>query len=116
MYKPDAAKVNICLKFLILAAVGVFVYSLLSINNNVLKIAEKNERNIRQHRIQVENGNSASQKQIEAAARASRARAEVGLCIFSVTPTVRTPAYVKNCYDRVEAIFGVEVTRYGDGV
>lgn len=56
-----------------------------------------------------------SQKQIAEASLNGKARGEVGLCIFSVSPTVRTPAYVKGCYDEVEARLKVKVTRYGDG-
>jgi hypothetical protein len=36
-------------------------------------------------------------------------------CIASVSPTLRTPAYVKSCYDQAEQQTGVEVTRFGDG-
>ncbi len=40
----------------------------------------------------------------------------IGLCIFSVSPTRRTPAYVKSCYDSVEKQSGIKVDRFGDGV
>lgn len=36
-------------------------------------------------------------------------------CIASVSPTQRTPAYVKSCYDAAEQQTGVTVTRFGDG-
>ena len=35
-------------------------------------------------------------------------------CVVSVSPTRRTPEYVKACYDQAEAHTGLEVTRYGD--
>lgn len=57
-----------------------------------------------------------SQTQIAEASLNSKARAEVGLCIFSVNPTRRTPEYVMSCYDEVEKKLGVKVERYGDGI
>lgn len=36
-------------------------------------------------------------------------------CLASVTPTQRTAAYVKECYDRAEVSTGVKAERYGDG-
>jgi hypothetical protein len=36
-------------------------------------------------------------------------------CIASVSPTQRTPAYTKSCYETAESQTGVQVTRYGDG-
>lgn len=54
-------------------------------------------------------------QQIEDNASKNRARLDVGLCIISVSPTVRTPAYVKSCYDEVEKQYGIKVQRFGDG-
>jgi hypothetical protein len=38
------------------------------------------------------------------------------VCIASVTPAERTPAYVKQCYDEAEKQTGVKVTRFGHGL
>lgn len=36
-------------------------------------------------------------------------------CMASVSPTRRTPDYVKDCYDKAEAATGQKVERFGDG-
>ena len=50
------------------------------------------------------------------AAKANRARLDVGLCISSVSPIVRTPKYVKSCYDQIEKQYNITVERFGDGI
>lgn len=35
-------------------------------------------------------------------------------CVISVSPTTRTPQYVKACYDQAEKETGVSVERYGN--
>jgi uncharacterized membrane protein YwzB len=37
------------------------------------------------------------------------------LCIISVSPTVRTPEYVKSCYLLAEKQVGKTIDHYGDG-
>lgn len=37
-------------------------------------------------------------------------------CFAATTPTKRTPAYVKECYDKAEAATGIKGERYGDGL
>lgn len=39
----------------------------------------------------------------------------VQVCVISVNPNLRTPEYVKSCYDLVEKQLGVKIERYGDG-
>lgn len=116
MIKIDKEKLNIFLKFLVLLTLGGFIYFLLTINANLSDIAETNRSEIKAHRNQVEAGGITASNELSVAATANRARADIGLCIFSVSPTRRTPEYVKSCYDRVEAMFKVKVTRYGDGI
>lgn len=78
--------------------------------------ADINERNIVEHRQTVEDADKAAQEQLEIAAQKNRARLDVINCIISVSPTVRTPEYVKSCYDRVEKTHQIKVERFGDGI
>lgn len=87
------------------------LYTLIRING----LANTNIANIIEHREQVESGNTSSQEQIRQVALTNRARLDVIDCIISVSPTVRTPEYVKSCYDLVEKNLGVKIERFGDG-
>lgn len=99
----DRDKLFRAFQLLILAAVvAINIFGLLSIR----ELAETNRANIEEHRWQVENK-----------ANINKAKLDTQLCIISVSPTVRTPEYVKGCYDKVEASAEVEekLERFGDG-
>lgn len=44
----------------------------------------------------------------------NQAYQRINSCIISVNPVLRTPEYVKSCYDRVEGELSLTVERYGD--
>lgn len=87
--------------FVLFMLVGLNVFSLIRLNY----VAESNQMNIVEHT-----------KQIENAVDETRARQETGLCIFSVSPTKRTPIYVQGCYDQMEKKYDVKINRFGDGI
>lgn len=89
--------------FVLFIVVGINMFALLSIR----QLAETNRVNIEDHRWQVENK-----------ANINKAKLDVGLCIISVSPTVRTPEYVKSCYDKIEnsAELDEKLDRFGDGI
>lgn len=89
----------------------------------VLWLAVDNRTNIIMHRNQVEDvitrteaSDKKASEQLRVAAITNKARGDVNLCINSVSESKRTPAYIKECYDRVEKSSGVKLERYGDGV
>lgn len=82
---------------------------------SVRQLAKENRANITDHREQIESGNSDASKQIAERATINQAKLDIGLCIISVSPTVRTPEYVKNCYETVEKSSGLKLERFGDG-
>lgn len=85
----------------LIVLVTITLFSLFQLS----KVADSNQKNIIKHAMQVDDVGGAN-----------RARLDVGLCIISVSPTVRTPAYVKSCYDKIEKQYGIKVERFGDGV
>ncbi len=85
--------------------VAITLFSLLRLN----QISTDNKKNIDDHRSQVE-------ETITNNSKTNRAKLDVGLCIFSVSPTRRTPEYVKSCYDQIEKETGIKVQRFGDGI
>lgn len=87
--------------FVLVALVVITLFSLLRLS----QVASTNETNIVKHA-----------KQVDDVASANRVRLDVGLCIFSVSPTRRTPEYVKSCYDFIEKQSGIKVQRFGDGI
>lgn len=91
-------KFNVFLRLALLAALGIIVFL-------VIDYSKQQSVNIIEHRDQVDNNSVAN-----------RARLDVINCIISVSPTTRTPEYVKGCYDQVEETHDIEVQRYGDGV
>lgn len=98
---------------IVLAVLGaISLLTLTSLN----RTANDNQKNIAEHRDQVENANSEASKQLSERAGINQAKLDIGLCIISVSPTVRTPEYVKGCYDRVEKSSGLKLDRFGDGV
>lgn len=100
------------IQLLVLAAVvAITMFALL----NIRQLANENRQNIVQHREQIETANVAASEQLRVAALGNRARGDINLCIISVSPTVRTPDYVKSCYDLVEKKHDIKVERFGDG-
>ena len=97
---------------ILLAVVVIASYSLFAIHHT----ADINEQNIIEHRETVEESDRAAEEQLRIAALANKARGDIILCIISVSPTERTPVYVKSCYDRVEKAHQIKVERFGDGV
>lgn len=83
------------------AVVIITLFSLARVN----QITDDNKENIMIHGREVADNSLRN-----------RARSDIGLCIFSVSPTRRTPEYVKSCYDRIEKQSGIKVQRFGDGV
>lgn len=102
-------KLNLFLRVAIIGLLGLFIYIQTSFISDV-------RRELLDHRKRVEVSAQASQEQIAMASKANRARLDVGLCIFSVSPTRRTPEYVKSCYDQIEKEQGIKVERFGDGI
>lgn len=93
--------------------VGLTLFSLIRLN----QVADNNKKNIDEHRMQIEENNTAAEVQLKLAASINRAKLDTGLCIFSVSPTKRTPEYVKSCYDLIEKQTGIkDLQRFGDGV
>lgn len=98
-----------------LMVLAFVVVAVLFSNARLNQIAADNQKNIEEHRSVVETNAMAAEMQLKEAAGKNRARADVGLCIFSVSPTIRTPDYVKSCYDQIEKESGIKVQRFGDG-
>lgn len=92
--------------------VVITLFALISIRG----LAEENRKNINDHRVQVEQGNIAANAEIISRANINRAKLDIGLCIISVSPTLRTPEYVKGCYDKIEKSSELKIDRFGDGV
>lgn len=44
----------------------------------------------------------------------NQAYQRINSCIISVNPVVRTPEYVKSCYERVQGELNLTVKHYGD--
>ncbi len=100
------------LEFLVL----VIVVGLTTISNvRLSEIGFNNEKNIAEHRQQTEDNITSVKNQLDKVNTASKARADIGLCLFSVPYTSRTPEYVKSCYDQIEKQYGIKVQRFGDG-
>lgn len=94
------------------AVVAITMFALLSIRG----VAEENSKNIAEHRTQIEVAQASTSKELIERANINRAKLDIGLCIFSVSPIRRTPDYVKSCYDEIEKESGIKVERFGDGV
>lgn len=102
-------KLNTVLKILLIGVMAFVVYA-------VVNFSREQSINIKEHRMSIETNNQNSKDQLTLAANTNKARADIGLCIFSVSPTRRTPEYVKSCYDLIEKQSGIKVQRFGDGI
>lgn len=94
------------------AVVAITMFALI----NIRQLANENRKNIDEHRSQIEDNNSDTNKQVNNRADINQAKLDTILCIISVSPTVRTSEYVKSCYDRIEKSSGLKLERFGDGV
>lgn len=92
--------------------VAITMFELLSVRT----LTQENRTNIDEHRSQIENASSDINHQLIVTSNINRAKLDIGLCIFSVSPTKRTPEYVKFCYDTIEQSSGIKVERFGDGL
>lgn len=66
--------------------------------------------------FQISNRARTASSQLHAVSNANKARLDINLCIVSVPPQTRTPDYVRHCYDTVDKLDNVKVTRYGYGL
>lgn len=97
---------------MLLAIVGINIFGLSRLN----QIGSSNADSIYEHRQAVEDVSQQAQEQIKVAATANKGRADIILCIISVSPTRRTQEHVKSCYDQVDQALGIKVQRFGDGL
>lgn len=97
--------------FVLFILVIITLVSLYQLN----QVASSNAKNIQEHRRQIENGTAQAVKEVVNDNALNRARLDVSLCIFSVSPIRRTPEYTKSCYDQIEQQYHAKIQRFGDG-
>lgn len=101
--------------FEVLILLIIIIFNIISLAQ-INKLATDNKNNINAHRYQLEKATLASQEQLKTAAIVNRARLDVINCIISINSNVRTPEYIKNCYDRAESQHNIKIERFGDGL